>query len=80
MRSPCHLLRDISRNVFYKAPGEWTSDIEHAMSFSNMEELLAIWKGCGIRDAEVVEHLPGGSFDFHVPVSRGSELFPGKKG
>ncbi len=80
MKPPRHLLRDIPRNVFYKGPGEWTADIEQAMSFSEVAELIAAWQGSGIRDAEVVEHLPGGHFDFHLPVSHCGDLFPGKKG
>ncbi len=78
MKSPRHLLRDISRNVFYKGPGDWTADVEHAMSFSDMQELIATCERCEIRDAEVVEHFPGGHLDFHVPVSQGAEFLPGK--
>ncbi len=80
MKSPRHLLRDISTNMFYKGPGEWTADVEQAMNFSDVQELMASWKACGIRDAEVVEHLSGGHLDFHVPVSHCGELFPSKKG
>ncbi len=79
MKSPRHLLRDISMNLFYKGPGEWTADVEQAMNFTDPQELMAAWESCGATDAEAVEHFPGGHFDFHVPVSHCGGLLPTKK-
>ncbi len=54
MNWPRHLLRDIPTKVFYRGPGRWTAEAEQAKSFSDVEELIAIWQGCAIKDGEVV--------------------------
>ncbi len=68
MRRSRQVLRDLSRNVYYQGSGQWTADIEQAKHFPDMRELIAVCEHCGIRDAEVVEHFPGGHLDFHAPV------------
>jgi hypothetical protein len=71
------LLRDICRNTFYRGPGDWNAEIEQAMNFTNIQELISISERCEISDAEVVEHLPDGRLDFQIAVSDGSELVRG---
>lgn len=72
--SPRWILRDIAKQLYYKEGGDWTTEVEKAKDFSSLEELVAAWNQCGVRDAEIVEHSPKGKLTPGVAPAEGSRL------